>query len=99
MSILDYLNKNFAVRKAALEKESFRNYIIEYLREKGIEARTEQTSDGKNNNLVVGDPTKAKTELGWNPQTTSYEELVRLMSVHDRAKAEEELRVKKALES
>ena len=45
-----------------------------------------------------GDPTKAKTELGWNPQTTSYEELVRLMSVHDRAKAEEELRIKNALE-
>lgn len=60
MSILDYLNKNFAVRKTALEKESFRNYIIEYLRERGIEARTERTSDGKNNNLVIGDPTKAK---------------------------------------
>ncbi len=37
-----------------------------------------------------GDPTKAKTVLGWNPQKTSYEELVRLMSVHDRAKAEKE---------
>lgn len=37
-----------------------------------------------------GDPTKAKTELGWNPQKTSYEELVRIMAEHDRrlAKAE-----------
>lgn len=26
-----------------------------------------------------GDPTKAKTELGWNPTKTSFEELVRLM--------------------
>ena len=24
-----------------------------------------------------GDPTKAKTVLGWNPQKTTYEELVR----------------------
>jgi len=29
--------------------------------------------------LLLGDPTKAKTELGWNPRKTSYEELVRLM--------------------
>ena len=37
-----------------------------------------------------GDPTKAKTVLGWNPQKTSYEELVRIMASHDRklAKAE-----------
>jgi len=31
-----------------------------------------------------GDPTKAKTVLGWNPQKTSYEELVRIMASHDR---------------
>ncbi len=30
-----------------------------------------------------GDPTKAKTKLGWNPQTTSYEELVRIMAEYD----------------
>ncbi len=33
-----------------------------------------------------GDPTKAKTELGWNPQKTSFEELVRLMVKHDMEK-------------
>ena len=31
-----------------------------------------------------GDPTKAKTILGWNPLKTSYEELVKIMSEHDR---------------
>ena len=31
-----------------------------------------------------GDPTKAKTVLGWNPLKTSYEELVKIMSEHDR---------------
>ena len=30
-----------------------------------------------------GDPTKARTVLGWNPQRTSYEELCRLMAEHD----------------
>lgn len=37
-----------------------------------------------------GDPTKAKTELGWNPQTTSYEELIHIMAVHDRELAKKE---------
>ena len=37
-----------------------------------------------------GDPTKAKTVLGWNPQKTSYEELVRIMAEHDRALAKRE---------
>lgn len=33
-----------------------------------------------------GDPTKAKTELGWNPTKTSFEELVRIMVEHDMEK-------------
>ena len=32
---------------------------------------------------LLGDPTKAKTLLGWNPQKTSFEELVRIMVEHD----------------
>lgn len=30
-----------------------------------------------------GDPTKARTVLGWNPQKTSYEELCKIMTEHD----------------
>ena len=30
-----------------------------------------------------GDPTKAKTVLGWNPLKTSYEELCKIMAEHD----------------
>lgn len=37
-----------------------------------------------------GDPTKAKEVLHWNPQKTSYEELVRLMAAHDRQLARAE---------
>ncbi len=35
---------------------------------------------------LLGDPTKAKTQLGWNPQKTSFEELVRIMVQHDMRK-------------
>lgn len=30
-----------------------------------------------------GDPTKARTVLGWNPQKTSYEQLIEIMVKHD----------------
>ena len=32
---------------------------------------------------LLGDPTKAKTELGWNPRKTSFEELVHIMVQSD----------------
>jgi len=32
---------------------------------------------------LLGDPTKAKNVLGWNPQKTSFEDLVKLMVKHD----------------
>ncbi len=42
-----------------------------------------------------GDPTKAKTVLGWNPQKTTYAELVEIMAKHDRALAKREAAMKK----
>ena len=39
-----------------------------------------------------GDPTKAKTKLGWNPLNTSYEELCSLMAEYDLKLAEKELK-------
>ena len=33
--------------------------------------------------LLLGDPTKAKTLLGWNPIKTSFSELVKIMVTHD----------------
>lgn len=32
---------------------------------------------------LLGDPTKARTKLGWNPTKTSFDELVRIMAEHD----------------
>lgn len=41
-------------------------------------------------NNLLGDPTKARTMLGWNPRKTSYEELVAIMAKHDRELARQE---------
>lgn len=46
-----------------------------------------------------GDPTKARTNLGWNPTKTPFEELVRIMVEHDMQKvaverAEDEIRAR-----
>ena len=35
---------------------------------------------------LLGDPTKARTKLGWNPQKTSFEQLVQIMVRHDMQK-------------
>ena len=60
MTHLDNLNKNYPMRKSVDEKENFRKYILNILAKKGIEAKIERTKDGKNDNIVVGDPTTAK---------------------------------------
>ena len=66
--------------------------------EKGLDAKTgkvivEVSKDFYRPTDVVnllGDPSKAKKELYWNPQKTSYEELVRIMSEHDLRLAQKE---------
>ena len=40
---------------------------------------------------LLGDPSKAKSRLDWNPQKTSYAELVHIMASHDRALARREV--------
>ncbi len=47
---------------------------------------------------LLGDPTKAKTLLGWNPRKTSFEELVRLMVRHD-MKFVKKLKAKDAIDN
>ncbi|WP_249030538.1 GDP-mannose 4,6-dehydratase [Tannockella kyphosi] len=43
-----------------------------------------------------GDPTKAKTVLNWNPQSTSFHELVEIMAKHDLELAKKQAAMKKA---
>ena len=42
-----------------------------------------------------GDPSKARTVLGWNPQKTSYEQLCEIMAKHDLELAKKELLLQK----
>lgn len=44
---------------------------------------------------LLGDPTKSKTLLGWNPTKTSFEELVSIMVQYDAKKVKSEDRTKK----
>ena len=44
---------------------------------------------------LLGDPTKAKTLLGWNPTKTSFEELVRIMVEEDMKKVQKEEKLKR----
>jgi len=44
---------------------------------------------------LLGDPTKSRTLLGWNPTKTSFEELVEIMVKHDIKKVEKEDRIKR----
>ncbi len=44
---------------------------------------------------LLGDSTKAKTLLGWNPRSTSFEELVKRMVQHDISLVEHEERIKR----
>lgn len=60
MSYLDYINQNFPARRTDVEKRNFRQYVKENLEEKGIQVNIELTKDGKNNNIIAGDPSKAK---------------------------------------
>ena len=97
-TVRDFTEKAFAANGIRLRWEG------KGLEEKGYDAETGRMlvcvnpewfrpTDVDN---LWGDPTKAKTVLGWNPQKTSYEELVRIMAEHDRELASKEAAVKAA---
>jgi GDPmannose 4,6-dehydratase len=44
---------------------------------------------------LLGNPTKARTVLGWNPTKTSFEELVRIMAKSDMKKVDREDRIRR----
>ena len=79
-----------AFHEAGIELE----FVGEGAEEKGVDKATgrvlvEVSPDFYRPTDVVnlwGDPTKAKAVLGWNPQKTTFEELVRIMVGHDMRK-------------
>ena len=80
----------YAFKHVGIELE----FVGEGADEKGIDKATgkvliEVSSDFYRPTDVVnlwGDPTKAKAKLGWNPNKTSFEELVKIMVDSDMAK-------------
>lgn len=97
-TVRDFTEKAFAANGITIRWEG------EGIDEKGYDAETGKLLVSVNpqwfrptdvDNLW-GDPTKAKTVLGWNPQKTSYEELVRIMAVHDRQLAMREKAMREA---
>ena len=91
-TVRDFVEKSFAANGITVRWEG------KGLDEKGFDAQTGKMlvcvnpqwfrpTDVDN---LWGDPTKAKTVLGWDPQKTSSAELVRIMSEHDRALAKRE---------
>ena len=92
----DFTQKAFAACGIELRFEG------EGLDEKGIDVKTGKVLVEVNEawfrptdvDNLWGDPTKAKTVLGWNPQKTSYEELVRIMAEHDLELAKREAAAK-----
>lgn len=75
--------------------------------EKGIDIKTDKVLVEVNEKWyrptdvdnLWGDPTKAKTVLGWNPQKTSYEQLIMIMAKHDLKLAQKEAAMKAAGET
>ena len=76
-----------AFREAGIELE----WQGEGLQEKGVEKGTGRVLvevDSKyfrptEGEQLMGDPTKARTLLGWNPTSTSFSDLVKIMVKHD----------------
>ena len=54
------LIRKHPIRRSDAQKAAFREYAIKAASEKGIAAQTEKTSDGNNQNVVIGDVKNAK---------------------------------------
>ena len=95
-TVRDFTEKAFAANGITLRWEG------SGIEEKGYDAKTGKMlvcvnpqwfrpTDVDN---LWGDPAKAKKVLGWNPQKTSYEQLVTIMAEHDRKLARREKTIK-----
>ena len=81
-------------------------WIGEGINEKGINKKTGETIieiDPRyyrpaEVETLLGDPSKAKNELNWNPKETSFEKLVEIMVKHDIELVESETRFKQSHE-
>ena len=60
MQYLEYLNQRHPIRRSEEQKAAFRKYVLDEAKKQQLSARVELTKDGKNQNLVVGEPEGAE---------------------------------------
>lgn len=60
MTRLEELIEKYPVRKSNKQKNAFREFVISEAASKGFDAKIEKTSDGDNDNIVIGDVENAK---------------------------------------
>ena len=76
------------------------------LDEKGIDRKSKKVLIEVNSqyfrptevDLLLGDPSKARNTLGWNPRKTSFEELVKIMVKHDLNLVKEQKKLRMAFD-
>ena len=81
---------SLAFRRAGIELD----FVGEGADEKGVDKATGRVLVEVSNDFyrptdvvnLCGDPTKARTKLGWNPSKTTFEDLVNIMVDHDMKK-------------
>ena len=81
-------------------------WIGEGVKEKGVDEKTGDTIieiDPRyyrptEVDSLLGDPTKAVKDLGWDPNETSFKKLVEIMVMHDIKLVENEIRIKQSYE-
>lgn len=57
------LIKKHPVRRSEAQKAAFREYVLETAKERGVDARVEKSSDGKNQNVIIGNVEHADVVL------------------------------------
>lgn len=92
----------FAFKHAGIDLE----WQGEGLDEKGIDRKSKKILIEVNPqyfrptevDLLLGDPSKARNTLGWNPRKTSFEELVKIMVEHDLNLVKEQKKLRMAFD-
>ena len=57
------LIKKHPVRRSEAQKAAFREYVLDAAKERGVDARVEKSSDGKNQNVIIGNVERADVVL------------------------------------
>lgn len=60
MTLLDFINEKYPVRRTTEQKKAFQEFVLEKFPSGPKKAVVETTKDGKNENIILGNPLSAK---------------------------------------